>query len=279
MPQLFGRRAVLQIAKNGNLAAVDEFEGLRVRFKVTRHAGKLEASTIDVWGLPREADSTVASPATLTRLIAGYQSTSGVLISGNTVPFSMKRTIEGGETQLTWQIQEAGQAFRTVVLSEAYPGPVTALELIDRVATQIGVTRSAVTPPRNPTYVRGYSLPSSPRDALRTLCADCGCSFSIIAGALVLLPLNGTEARGQSLLIAPGSGLVGWPTQADRSEGENNHNGCVIVTSLLQPGIRLGDSFRLGGDYLAGDYVAVELEHSGDTHGEDWFTRITGRPR
>jgi hypothetical protein len=45
----------------------------------------------------------------------------------------------------------------------------------------------------------------------------------------------------------------------------------------MQPGILPGDTYRLGGDTLAGDYVAEQVEHAGDLWGAEWYSYVTGR--
>lgn len=258
---MFGRVAKLQIGST-------EFEGLRVRFSVRRAPGKLDGAQIDVWGLDLDAYGQIGRSTITTRLICGYRDDGvGVIVEGTTTPDSLQRPVADGEVVTSWQVQEAGAAMRSVRLAASWPGQVTADEVIRYVAGELGVAVAPVVLPRTPTYARGFAVNGAPRLALSTLAADCGCSWSLQAGRLVLTPLGGVPARVRAVVVQP----VGTPQSMDR--------GRVEVVSLLLPGTMPGDAVRVAGDWLAGDYVVEQLEHRGDTHAEEWFTTLTVRPR
>lgn len=267
---LHTRRVLLQIAPSSGPAV--ELEGLRIRFRVKRHVGKLDGAQLDVWGLALDTYGQIARSDTVTRLVAGYVGSTGELLQGTTVAGSLRRVVQDGEVVTTWQVQEAAYRFAGVILSASWQGSVTATELLDYVADAVGLSRVQQALPRVPTYARGYVLSGSARDALRALAADCGCSPSVQSARLVLVPLDGSPARVRGLVLAPDSGLLGWPEQSDK--------GRVRVRSLLQPGLLPGDAYRVGGSTLTGDYVAEEVEHAGDSGwAEEYETVVTGRPR
>jgi hypothetical protein len=267
---MFGRLASLQIQPSTGSGV--EIDGLRVRFRVTRLPGKQDSAALDVWGLSLDRYQQIGQVDTVTRLVAGYEDTgTGELLQGTTVRGSVRREALDGEVVTSWQVQEAGQRLLTVQLAASWSGSVTSEELLDYVARQLGVARVQQALPRVVTYARGYTLPTSPRAALEAIAGDCGCRWTLAGGRLLLVPLNGSPARVRSVVLAPDSGLVGWPQQEDR--------GRVLCTALLQPGLLPGDSYRIEGRQLAGDYVVEEVSHAGDVWGDDWYTTVKGRPR
>lgn len=267
---MFGRIARLQIQPPSGVGV--EIDGLRVRFRVHRIPGKQDSATLDVWGLDLDTYQQIGDYRTITRLVAGYEDGPlGEVCQGQTVRDSVRREVADGEVVTTWQVQESATYFQDVRLAAAWSGAVTSDELLDYVARQIGATRAYQAAPRTVTYARGYVLPPDWRASLTSIARDVGAKWSIANGRLLLVPLDGSAVRVRALVLAPDSGLIGWPQQSD--------GGNVIARSLLQPGLLPGDSVRVEGDTLPGDYVVQELEHSGDSWGDDWSTTIKARGR
>ena len=267
---MFGRVARLQIQPPSGSGV--EIDGLRVRFRVHRIPGKQDAATVDVWGLGIDTYQQIGDYRTVTRIVAGYEDGPlGDVCQGQTVRDSVRRQITDGEVVTTWQVQESATYFQDVRLSAAWSGSVTSDELLSYVARQVGATPAYQAAPRTVTYARGYALPSDWRAALTSLARDAGASWSIANGRLVLVPLDGSAARVRAVVLAPDSGLLGWPQQSD--------GGNVLARSLLQPGLLPGDAVRIDGDTLPGDYVVQELQHDGASWGDDWSTTIKAKAR
>lgn len=264
----FGRVARLQIQVPGQLG--QEIDGLRVRLRSRRSGKGFDGAQIDVWGLDLDTYGQLGRADTITRLVAGYQDHNGEVMQGTVVPLSLKRPRTGGDVITSWQVQEAGHALVSTTLSASWPGVVNASEVLDYVAGALGLSRPVQELPQNPAYGRGWVCYGRARQVLDELAADCGCRWSIQAGRLVLLPLSG-EVRIKAFSFAPASGLVSIPEQVD--------GGRVRATVLMQPGIQPGDTYRVGGDVLAGDYVAEIVEHAGDSWGTEWYSYVTGRVR
>lgn len=263
MPAKLGRYCVLQVSPDR------EIEGLRVRFKARRNGRALDAAQLDVWGIDPATYGQLVRAGTVTTLIAGYGDLHGELLRGQVVPLSLRRVVESGEVVTTWQIQEAAAGLRTVRLAASWPGPVLASEVLAYVAEALGVSAPRQALPRDPSYARGYVAFGAARDTLDTLAADCGCRWSVQAGRLVLLPVSGS-LRVRVSVFDPSSGLIGYPEQVD--------GGRVRACVLLEAGLLPGDTYRIGGGTLPGDYIAEIVEHDGDTHATPWYTWVTGRP-
>ena len=245
-----------------------ELDGLRVRFRVRRSGKGFDGASIDVWGIDADTAGNLARRDTVVEVVAGLDSLTGILVRGTVVPESLTRDIYGGVT--SWQISEQGRGLRDVFLSASWRGSVRASEVLDYIAGQVLAGRVQTTLPRDPTYARGYVLAGRVRPALDTLAADCGCRWSVQAGRLCLLALSG-PTRPRIIEWAPDSGLLGVPQQVD--------DGRVRARVLLAPSALPGDAYRLGGDYMAGDYIVEQVDHDGDTHGEAWETTVVGRRR
>jgi hypothetical protein len=266
MPTYFGRVARLQIQVPGQLG--QEIDGLRVRLRSRRSGKGFDGAQIDVWGLSTDSYGQLGRGDTITRLVAGYQDGPGEVMQGQVVPLSLRRVVSEGEVVTSWQVQEATTALASVTLATSWPGAVKASEVLSYIAGALGLSLPAQALPVDLVYARGFTAYGRARQVLTTLATDCGCTWSVQAGRLVLLPLSGA-LRTRAFIFAPASGLIGYPEQVD--------GGRVRSTTLMQPGILPGDTYRLGGDTLAGDYVAEQVEHAGDLWGPEWYTYVTGR--
>lgn len=97
-----------------------------------------------------------------------------------------------------------------------------------------------------------------------------GWEFSIKEGAFQFLEI-GTALLGTGPLISKATGMIGAPTL--------DADGNVQVKSLLLPDVRPGQAFVVQSEINgSGQYIATAVEHSGDTHGQDWYVTIDGQP-
>ena len=261
---------VVRLAIDPTNGQGQEFEGLRLEFSTRRTSQGLDAANLRVWGLGEDSYGQIQRSDTLVRLIAGHLDTgTGVLMQGTVVKDSLRRRVEAGEVITEWQVHEAGVSLASVRLSASWQGQVTAREVANYVADQLGVGRLQQELPTEARYARGYVVSGDARQVLRTLAADCGCTYAIQGGRLVFVPRAGT-LRTRSLSFGPDSGLVGWPEAAD--------GGKVVAEVMLAPSVLPGDLYRVEGELLAGDYVAEVVEHDGDSGWSNpYYTRSTGR--
>lgn len=95
-------------------------------------------------------------------------------------------------------------------------------------------------------------------------------------GALVVVPPDGVVDT-RAVALSSDTGMVGVPRRK-RSSGSRSSD-TIEVRILLMPELRPGRLVDLRSSFLSGVYVVTEVEHRGDTHGQDWYTDVDVEPR
>jgi hypothetical protein len=140
-------------------------------------------------------------------------------------------------------------------------------------------------------YTRGRTLYGMCRDEARNIAMSNDCKWSTQDGAFTLIP-NAGYIPAAPVLITPYTGLIAVP--------EQTQNG-LEMTVLLNPSIKIGQTvkldssdvnlYRYGLDTQSnvlnkmlaqsttklnadGLYYVMRAEHSGDTRGLSWYTKI-----
>lgn len=138
--------------------------------------------------------------------------------------------------------------------------------------------------------LRGKVLFGYARARLRNLLTTLGYSWSIQGGEIKVVPFNGYPP-GQVIDLNTGSGLVGTPEQTEAG---------VSAMSLMNPHLQVGSLIRLPLEAInqtnlqsivdysswagikkntpltpANTYMALVVEHEGDTRGSQWYTNLT----
>ncbi len=141
-------------------------------------------------------------------------------------------------------------------------------------------------------FSRGRTLYGLCRDEMRDFAGANDCKWFIQDGAVELVPNTG-YIQAPPVLITPFTGLIGTP--------EQTQNG-LELTVLMNPSIKIGRTVQL--DYSninqlrygtdkestllntllaqtstklspSGTYYVMKAEHSGDTRGTPWYTKLT----
>lgn len=132
-------------------------------------------------------------------------------------------------------------------------------------------------------YLRGYSLYGDPRVYLDNLAKTHRFNY-VIENERVIVTRSNSFRQGEPFTISEATGMEGIP--------EITEVGCD-VSVRLQPKIRIGGridiqselrTFNFSNIYYqdipqkagAGIYRVFKLEHTGDTWGDAWTTKITG---
>lgn len=172
-------------------------------------------------------------------------------------------------------------AIRSARVSRSFSPGTTVEAVVRHIAEAMGVgignastaLRGASLGALGDTLPEGTVLGGSAAAELTRLCTAAGKVWSIQEGNLQILPLGGALAR-EAILLSPGTGLVGTPEVVNRR--------VITVTALLQPGLVPGQQVVVQSDALltTAPWRITEAEYSGDTHGVDWYAKLTcHRPR
>jgi hypothetical protein len=154
-------------------------------------------------------------------------------------------------------------------------------DIVDAVCTEAGIEQGRISGDLNKTKLpRGKVLFGQPRDILRPLAYDNNGTFWIESDKLFLDKFTDVP-KDAAIVLTPKTGLIGYPTQTDKG---------VEIKCLLDPRMKLKGLVKIDNSevrlYQAsvgalitpldkdGEYQIIQLTHSGDTRGDEWYTSM-----
>ena len=261
---LFGRRAWIVVGRPGPGAR--RVEGLRVAFKVTKKDGaSINTATITVYNAAPETLARATEGGASIQLYAGYGEAASLIFLG-TVTRCVTKTegpdrvteIESGDDS-----KQKGARVSETVKTPKIGGVLGKLAALGAKALDLGDLDPNAPLAASP---RGVALSGHVWGQVARVARLNKLDWTIDDGTLVVV--RSGEARGlPAFRLAPDSGLVGSPQPADK--------GRVKIRSLLQPEMRLKRLVALESREVSGWWIAREVEHTGDTHGQDFYTDTT----
>jgi len=117
-------------------------------------------------------------------------------------------------------------------------------------------------------FTRGIVLSGPASRVLTDLCRSADLEWSIQDGAIQLVDF-GKVLAGRSVLLKPGTGLIGSPNVSA--------DGVCNFKSLIVPGLRCGGVVVLESEGVKGNFRIEKLAYDGDTHGQDWTVEGWGK--
>lgn len=122
----------------------------------------------------------------------------------------------------------------------------------------------------------GYAFVGPGETALRQLTNTAGGEYSIQDGRLQLLK-RGALRPGTGFLVSPQTGLIGSPERVVNQKGNLDKNVPRVqwnLRSLLNPRLQPAQRLEIQSSEVNGVFRIDKLKHTGDTHGDDWFTEL-----
>jgi hypothetical protein len=272
MAELYGRVVTAQV---GPL----RLEGFRVSFSVEKtNESNPNTAELQIFGLnPASRGEIQGSEKMPFVLEAGYTRTSAIIFSGEVVRPTNVKTPQGWVTKVTGADGQTPQ--KRVINTTLQPG-VTVAEVIETLAGRLGVGAGAALRRARrgdfsgaiERFSSGLSLSGSVRSEMDRLTRSLGVDWSIQDGELQLLRDEDT-IEGQATLLNRTSGLVGSPEQVEETKNKRKR---VItkMTSLLQPSISPGRIVQLTSEAVSGSFKTLKVTHTGDTHGQPWYSQV-----
>jgi len=268
MSILARREWALEVGTPGGRAV--RYEGMRMTFEVRLGGDPTDhGATIGYWMPPLNMVHSLGAEDIVVRVLAGYEDGGAVeMARGAVVAGSIKDRRGSTDPNVEFQISAAGTEMLPV-LSRSMPGPVSASEVIEQIRADLGLPADSIDLADDPVFERGYMLSGTPRAVLSELALSTGCNWDLPDGRLRFWP-RGQPARQLRDLWTSGTGLL-------EVSGPGSQR-TIEAMALLRPAMRPGDIVRIDDQSHQGDIVVQDCTHSGDTFGDPWFTRITGRP-
>ena len=257
----YGRFAQLVFGQYGTLGAL--VDGLRITFNITKtRRSSANSATITVYNLAERNRKRLQAKGTALSLLVGYGGAMQLLYSG-----------EVNHGKVMWAapdwISEAecldGQgALRTGTLSRTWPTGTPRLLIAQTLAASL--TGLALGPVEAGPFVGVTNAPlsvsGSSRKSLDRLAAAWGFTWSVQDGTVEFRTDGGLgSGLATAPLLSPQTGLIGSPEWTDDG---------LSVRCLLTPAIRPGGRVIVKSRTANGVFQVESVQHSGDTHGNDW---------
>lgn len=281
--QQYKRRCDVIVAGSDGLGL--DLSQLRIVFSVRKEDKETpNAARIKVYGVNNETVERVRREFVEVIIQAGYEENYGLIFRGN-----IKQVRNGKENGTDTFLEiEAGDG------DEGYVFGTISQSLVAGARPNDIVAAAGVAPPGFVPDLGGQRLPRGKvlygmrRDHLRAVADSTDTSWSIQDGKMQFVPLTGV-LPGQAVVLNSKTGLVGAPEQT--VDG-------IEATALLNPQLRIGvralinerdvQSISLRREKKAekkdkepaiiaadGQYRIIKVEHSGDTRGNEWYSKFT----
>lgn len=277
---LFDRRVVVAVAFPlatdyvSVSGQVVEIVGLRTQFKVHKSLVKdPNTAEVTINNLAETTRSRMQAQAAKVVIRAGYRDTVGQIFIGDA------HNIEHIRNGADWLTKiHAGDGARGLTqgrVSQSFaPGtPVT--DVVATIGRVAGFDISSVTKTgklkelEGRQFAQGYVAHGSVGKELDKILRGAGFEWSIQDGKLQVLRRG--EANTERVIeLTPASGLIGSPEYVT---SEKSKKPAVLkFKALLSPEIIPGRRLAFESARHKGVHRVTKVEHTGDTHGDDWFT-------
>lgn len=267
------RRVRVSVGQPGQRGVL--FEGLKTSFRVSRTIDREpNKCEISVHNLIPESVRLFQEEGAVIVLEAGHGDTVDTLFLGDIDRAVV--TSRGTDRVLQIEASDGGRKLRGAEITESFGRGTSLQTVFDALANSLGVPIGPASRIPRIDIARGIVLSGPVRDALDLVTRSVGLVWSVQDDELVVVardPVGAviagllSDTRESAPLVSPASGLIGSPRQTE--EG-------VEVETLIDGRLRPGRRFVLESRDLSGVYRASEVEHIGDSFGEQaYYTRVT----
>lgn len=254
-----------------------QIEQLRVSFKIKKTLSKEPNDCeVTVYNLAKENRVRFQKKGAHVVLEAGYKDSLGQIFNGDSRVASSAQMGPDWVTKIL--LGDGERAYRYSNVSESFrPGTPTA-DVFARIAngmgldaaSAVGLAKDAITG----IFRNGFTASGRSSDVVDKLLKSHNLSWSIQDGRLQVLGED--EYSGLTRVdLSPTTGLVGSPeygTPPKNSPTKPRKPPLLKVKSLLQATIRPGCKIRVESENVKGDFRVEQVEHTGDTHGNEWYS-------
>jgi hypothetical protein len=252
---------------------------LRVQFEVKKNIGKHpNTAKITITNLARETRARLERKPVYAIIRAGHDGVLRPLFQGN-VMYAMS-SLKSPDWETVLQVADGGRAFSHARLSRSYAPPVRVLSVLSDIAAAMGTAlppNLQNDPDLQQPLSGGLTLHGPARDLLTKMLAPAGYAYSFQNGGLQILQ-NGVPNANQAWQIDMPDGMIGTPEASIPHKPAGVFE--IKVDTLLFPELTPADQVLVTSRaYPRGAYFRItDVEHKGDTHGNEWETQVKAVP-
>lgn len=277
----FNRAAQVIVAPVDGSDGID-VSGLRVVFRARKTStSEPNAATIEIYNLSEYSRGRILVKDQAVILKAGYVDLTELVCAGVIKRVEHRR--DGVDIVTEIEIKDGGQDLLEPEFRRSYAKNTSRRRIIDdilRTMPHTSVGRIAATGVNGSTSGR-LAFSTTAKLALDRLARAWDFEWSIQDGAVQVLDRDGTvEPVTLAISLSPSTGLIGSPAKTGqegaRSAGsrKRKERAGAKFQALLRPSIRPGRYVLLESEFVSGAFKVQSVEHSGDTHGNDWFSDV-----
>lgn len=274
---------------------------LHVTFEIKHNAlGKPAIAHICIHNLNAKTEGLILESGHSVMIEAGYQPQYGIIFEGDIIQVFRNRE-EGTDYKLEMIAATASDFLGINYCRTSLAAGSTPRQIIETVATQsetsieIDKVSESITDTPLP---RGKVIFGYPGDILNDVAKGNDGFYQVsVEGKLEVRKYTDPIPEDMCISLTPWTGLVGTPEYTD--EGIN-------IKMLLNPNVKIHSMIKINNEWIQrkaidlgnvtnpdlnggakvtnqntvfdqdGEYEVYSLIHSGDTHGEEWFTSVVG---
>jgi hypothetical protein len=251
---------------------------LRVQFEIKKNVGR-EPNTcnLTVTNMAKESRGRLERKPVYVILRAGHDGVLKPLFEGN-VTYA-KSELKSPDWVTKIQIADGGRAYSQARLNRSYSPPINPSRVLADCAAAMGLpvpTDLATVDELKQALASGYSANGPVRDILTKMLAPYGFSWSIQNGKLQVLK-SGVPNANTAWVIDVDAGMIGSPEgSVPHKPGQTSE---LSIDVLLFPELVPGDTIQVNSRAYNGGFFRVnDVEHKGDTRGDDFTTSVKATP-
>lgn len=268
--ELFGRKYQITIDTL-------DVSALRCSFKTKKnllpHPNSCE---LKIWNLSEKSRTSLSSKKVLKcRVEAGYESTGTTQLFLGEVR-SATHEVDGPDVVTTVETGDSDKAIATTRIQLSVGPTVPVTQVLEAIVSKLGIGKGNLlqiapvlaTKGKATLFGVGSAISGSAARAMTDLCRSAGLEWSVQDGNLQILDLNKSLA-GKAVLLSPSTGLIGSPTVDGK--------GVLKAKALIIPELVPGRLVVIDSKSVKGGYRVQVVEHTGDSHGSEWYVEIEGK--
>lgn len=251
-------------------------ENHKIKFEIKKSVlSNINSCRVDIYNLSQTTRNKITSdPSSLVRVDAGYVENGGVFAIGQGNISNVIHTIKSPDIITTIYSKDGFNAVTNNPITLSFTGKTQLSSVINAIITKLGLPVKFADYNKAQQFKNGFSYVGSIPDVLDQLGDQFKFKWSIQNGQLQIL--NGEKSTNvQNVFLSDKTGLVESPELIIKTKNldELNKNEYKVV-SLLQPQLEAGDLVQVESIVLTGIFVIKELIHTGDTRGNEWYTKM-----
>jgi hypothetical protein len=251
-------------------------ENLRIKFDIKKSIfSNQNYCRVDITNLSQTTRNKITSdPSSLVRVKAGYVENGGAISIGQGNISNIIHTLQTPDIISTIYSKDGFNSIIDNNISLSFKDNTSLNSVIDAIAKELKLPIKYADYDKSAKFKNGYSYIGSIPNSLDQLGEQFGFKWSIQNDQLMIIK-NGNSNKNKSVSLSAETGLIDSPELIIKTKNLDLLNKNEYkVTSLLQPQLEAGDLIDIKSKVLTGTFIVKELNHLGDTRGNEWFTKI-----